>query len=205
VAAKSTAAGGAKQDDGSFASNNLSIDDITYLVAAVGVLGLLLVVIGVVAIRRSRAARRAAARSGGAAAAGGGPGPLGPGGPGGAAGPGGGRGGPRTGNGTGRAAVPSSSFDDFDDFDEPITRGGRTAGRGVGERGPRAGGGPGAPARQADERTGSVYRTSDIRTGTGDGRAGGAPSGAVYGRREPAVADSGWPDADDEPRGYGRR
>jgi hypothetical protein len=41
--------------------DKLSLQDITYLVAGVGVLGLLLVVVGVVGIRRSRQARRLAA------------------------------------------------------------------------------------------------------------------------------------------------
>jgi hypothetical protein len=59
-----------------------------------------------------------------------------------------------------------------------------------------------------------VYRTGDIRagtgeirTGTGDVRGGGGPTGGVYGgRRDSAVAgDGGWLDADDDPRGYGRR
>jgi hypothetical protein len=215
-AAVQTAAGGGKaaDDEGSFTSN-LTIDDITYLVAAVGVLGLLLVVIGVVAIRRSRAARRAAVRAGGAAtgaaAAGGRNGPGGPGGPGGA----------RGAAGAGRASVRANSFDDFDDFDDPPTRGrasvrgGAASGGAAGARGPRGGGGPGGAA----DRTGAVYRTGDIRgemrsgeirpggemrsgeIRTGDGRTGG-----VYGRREPAVAaDTGWPDEDDDPRGYGRR
>jgi len=221
------AAGGAKggDDDGGFGSN-LTIDDITYLVAAVGALGLLLVVIGVVAIRRSRAARRAAARTGRSGAAGG-PGPGGP-------------------RGAGRAAVRSNPFDDFDDFDDPPTRG-RAAVRGGGAAGGArsaraaagagaAAGGAGRSGGGAGERTGSVYRTGDIRTGTGDirtgtgdirtgtgdirtgtgdirtgtgdVRAGGGPSGGVYGgRREPAVpGDAGWPDGDDDdPRGYARR
>jgi hypothetical protein len=188
AAAKSAAAGDARQDAGGFTSN-LTVDDITYLVAAVGVLGLLLVVIGVVAIRRSRAVRRAAARSGGAP--GGGPA---------------GRNGPRAANGTGRAAVRPNPFDDLD---EPTTRGGRATVRGGAGRGPRPGdggpGGPGGSARQPGDRTGSIYRTGDIRTGTGDVRAGGGSTGAVYGRREPAVADSGWLDGDEDPRGYGRR
>jgi hypothetical protein len=218
--AKSQAAagGGAKdKDDGGGFTSNLTIDDITYLVAAVGVLGLLLVIIGVVAIRRSRAARRAGGGRPGGPRGPGDPG-NGPGGPGGGTGAmaaagmaagGDGRDGPRT--GTGRASVRSNPFDDFDDFDDPPTRSGRAGVRGAagGAGGSRAGDRAGAA-----ERTGSVYRTGDIRagtgeirTGTGEVRGGGGPPGGVYGgRRDSAVAgDDGWLDADDDPRGYGRR
>ncbi|MER7281402.1 hypothetical protein ABT369_43900 [Dactylosporangium sp. NPDC000244] len=101
---------------------SITLQDITYAVAAIGIVGLGLVIVGVVGIRRSRAARRAAgpgngrgdgpdddfavpAAVGGGApgvyGGGGGPGggPGGPGGPGvygggGQGGPGGGRGGP---------------------------------------------------------------------------------------------------------------
>ncbi|WP_460494535.1 SdiA-regulated/phytase-like domain-containing protein [Dactylosporangium cerinum] len=52
-----------KPDDRSFLED-LTLQDITYMVAAVGVLGLILVVAGIVGIRRSRAGRRAAAASG---------------------------------------------------------------------------------------------------------------------------------------------
>ncbi|MFC4038904.1 hypothetical protein ACFO1B_10780 [Dactylosporangium siamense] len=52
-----------KPDDRSFLQD-LTLQDITYMVAAVGVLGLILVVAGIVGIRRSRAGRRAAAASG---------------------------------------------------------------------------------------------------------------------------------------------
>jgi hypothetical protein len=205
AAVQTQAAGGGGKgggSDGGFLSN-LTIDDITYLVAAVGVLGLLLVVIGVVAIRRSRAARRAA-RGGRVAGRAAGAGPNGP-------------------RGAGRAAVRANSFDDFDDFDDPPTRG-RAAMRSGGAAGGRnaraAPGGPGRAGGSA-ERTGSVYRTGeirtgtgdirtgtgDIRTGTGDVRAGGGPTAGMYGgRREPTVpADGGWPDSDDDPRGYPRR
>ena len=55
-----------KPDDRSFLED-LTLQDITYMVAAVGVLGLILVVAGIIGIRRSRAGRRAAAGSGGPA------------------------------------------------------------------------------------------------------------------------------------------
>lgn len=49
-----------KPDDRSFLED-LTLQDITYMVAAIGVLGLALVVAGIIGIRRSRAGRRAAA------------------------------------------------------------------------------------------------------------------------------------------------
>ncbi|MET7423784.1 hypothetical protein [Dactylosporangium sp. NPDC005555] len=52
-----------KPDERSFLEN-LTLQDITYMVAAIGILGLLLVVAGIIGIRRSRATRRAAAGSG---------------------------------------------------------------------------------------------------------------------------------------------
>jgi hypothetical protein len=52
-----------KPDDRSFLED-LTLQDITYMVAAVGVLGLILVVAGIIGIRRSRAGRRATASSG---------------------------------------------------------------------------------------------------------------------------------------------
>ncbi|WP_327005705.1 esterase-like activity of phytase family protein [Dactylosporangium sp. NBC_01737] len=52
-----------KPDDRSFLED-LTLQDITYMVAAIGVLGLLLVVAGIIGIRRSRAGRRAAAGTG---------------------------------------------------------------------------------------------------------------------------------------------
>jgi hypothetical protein len=72
--------------------------------------------------------------------------------------------------------VRPNPFDDFDDLDEPPTRGGTRSGP--------AGGGRGGPG--AAERTGSVYRTGDIHAG------GGAPPGSGY---------SGPPDE----QGYGHR
>ncbi|MEV0560180.1 hypothetical protein [Dactylosporangium sp. NPDC050588] len=53
-----------KPDDRSFLEN-LTLQDITYMVAAVGILGLILVVAGIIGIRRSRAARRLAAATSG--------------------------------------------------------------------------------------------------------------------------------------------
>ncbi|MDG6104577.1 hypothetical protein Daura_08375 [Dactylosporangium aurantiacum] len=53
-----------KPDDRSFLED-LTLQDITYMVAALGVLGLILVVAGIIGIRRSRAGRRAAAAAGG--------------------------------------------------------------------------------------------------------------------------------------------
>jgi hypothetical protein len=55
-----------KPTDRSFLQD-LTLQDITYMVAAVGVLGLILVVAGIIGIRRSRANRRASAGSGGPA------------------------------------------------------------------------------------------------------------------------------------------
>ncbi|MEU7874208.1 hypothetical protein [Dactylosporangium sp. NPDC049140] len=103
-----------KAKDQSFLQS-LTLQDITYAVAFIGVLGLAFVIAGVIGIRRSRAARRAAGSNtgnvrgdapdgdfampstvggGGPGVYGGGPnGPGGPGGPGGGSGPGG-RGGP---------------------------------------------------------------------------------------------------------------
>ena len=52
-----------KPADRSFLED-LTLQDITYMVAAVGVLGLILVVAGIIGIRRSRAGRRAAAGTG---------------------------------------------------------------------------------------------------------------------------------------------
>ncbi|MFF5226745.1 hypothetical protein [Dactylosporangium sp. NPDC000521] len=53
-----------KPDDRSFLED-LTLQDITYMVAAVGILGLILVVAGIVGIRRSRASRRLAAATSG--------------------------------------------------------------------------------------------------------------------------------------------
>jgi hypothetical protein len=52
-----------KPDDRSFLED-LTLQDITYMVAAIGVLGLALVVAGIIGIRRSRATRRAGAATG---------------------------------------------------------------------------------------------------------------------------------------------
>jgi len=60
AAAKKTAAAAPNSRSG---ASSLSLDQITYLVAGVGLLGALLVAIGIFGIRRSRAARRGAARA----------------------------------------------------------------------------------------------------------------------------------------------
>jgi hypothetical protein len=54
----------ASQDDEPSFFSRLSLQDITYIVAGVGVIGLLLVAVGIVGIRRSRAQRRATGAAG---------------------------------------------------------------------------------------------------------------------------------------------
>ncbi|MFG2036933.1 hypothetical protein [Dactylosporangium sp. NPDC048998] len=178
---------------------SLTLQDITYAVAFIGVLGLGLVIAGVVGIRRSRAARRAAglnaapddlAMPATVGAYGNDPftpaDPYGPGGPrAGRGGPGGGPGGP---DGSGGGNVYGGGGR------QPSTPANRPAGGGVyggGPGGGAAGGGNvygGGPAGPGNSGGGNVYGGGPAGGGNvyggGPGGPGGGPGGgggSVYG------------------------
>jgi hypothetical protein len=208
--AQPVAGGGGSGGGGS----SLTLDDITYLVAAVGLLGLILVLVGVLAIRRSRRDRRRAAAAA-RAAGGGGPGGPGAGGPGaggqgpGGQGPGGAgaggrprrgpdaRGGAGTTGAVGAVAVGAASGS-----------GASTTGRVTGTATPRRNmfddGDDGPPTRARDERS-AVYGSAPpepLTPGGGIRPGGGRASttGSVYGsRRDPAADQRSWPDDDPDP------
>jgi hypothetical protein len=181
-------AGGNTEDDGGGVLSIDSINEIMYMVGAVGVLGLILVVVGVFAIRRSRTNRRAAAAAarmgrGGPSGPGGpaGPGPSGPGGPGG-----------RGNAGTARVAARSAPFDDFAEFEEPLTQGGGRGGPGVaagrgamggggravgGGRGPGGPGGPGGVGPVGGGPVGGPGGVGPVGGPGGQGGRGGGPGG----------------------------
>ncbi|GAA3457317.1 hypothetical protein GCM10018962_91510 [Dactylosporangium matsuzakiense] len=164
---------------------SLTLEDITYAVAAIGIVGLGLVIAGVVGIRRSRAARRAAGlttgnvRGAGGAdgddefAAVGAPGPGGPGGPAGGPGGPGGRGGPGGnvygGGGPGRDGG-SNVYGGGP--------GGGSGGQGGGSGGPGVYGGSGD--RPGNRQGGGVYGGSGGPSG-GPGGSGAPGGGGVYG------------------------
>jgi hypothetical protein len=174
-------------------SSGLTFNDITYLVAAVGVLGLVLVIIGVIAIRRSRVRAAAAANRG----AGGGAGSK----------------------GATAAAFPQRDLldDDPDDFlDPPGIWDGRDPDGGMYDEAdepppPRArGGGRGRAPRGADDRLGVVEAAPHAGSGPvspaepptyGRGRRpSGRAGGAVYGARRDAQSEP-----PDHPRSTGGR
>ncbi|WP_433057526.1 hypothetical protein [Dactylosporangium sp. CS-033363] len=148
----------------------LTLEDITYAVAAIGILGLALVIAGVVGIRRSRAARRAAGGNTGNIRGGDGPGdddfamPAAVGG--GAAGVyGAGRGGPGGGNVYGAGG--------------PGGGGGRDGGPGGGGGNVYGGGPGGGPGGGGRDGGGNVYGGGP--GGPGGGGGGGRQGGGVYG------------------------
>ncbi len=211
-AVSNTAVAGGGGGGSSGGASSLTLDDITYLVAAVGLLGLVLVLVGVLAIRRSRRDRRRAAAA--ARAAGGG---QGPGGPGGAGGPGArGRrppdapGGPGV---TGAVAVGSGSGAGAGAGSGAGAGAASTTGRVTGSAAPRRNmfdddgdGFSGPPARRDDR--GAVYGGApppEPPTPGGGIRAGGGranTTGSVYGaRRDPAADQRSWPD-DPDPFDY---
>ncbi|WP_433216651.1 hypothetical protein ACQP00_08195 [Dactylosporangium sp. CS-047395] len=175
----------------------LTLEDITYAVAAIGILGLALVIAGVVGIRRSRAARRAAGQNTGnvrgdgpdddfaPAGVGSAPGVYGRGGPGGPGGPGGGVYG-------GRDGGPGGNV-----YGGGPGGGGPGGGRDGGPGGNVYGGGPGGGGGQGGGGRGGgggVYGgggSGGGGGGRGPGGGGQGGGGNVYGGGGPGGGSGG--------------
>ncbi|WP_432986976.1 hypothetical protein [Dactylosporangium sp. CA-233914] len=190
-----------KAKDQSFLQS-LTLQDITYAVAAIGVIGLALVIAGVVGIRRSRAARRAAGSNTGGIRPDRGPSqdddfavPAG------AYGPGSGapdRGTPGGGNVYG-AGGGDRSGNVYGAGGDRAGGGGGSGGGGGGGRGPGGGnvyGGGGAP-----DRSGGVYGGGPDRGGNVYGAGGGAPDRGAPGGGNVYGAGGGTPDRGGAPGG----
>ncbi|WP_238016124.1 esterase-like activity of phytase family protein [Dactylosporangium sp. AC04546] len=165
---------------------SLTLQDITYAVAAIGIVGLILVVAGVFGIRRARAARRLAGPAGGARGAGplGGPDDDGPGGPDGD--------GPR-GGGTVYGAQPA-----------PAARGGGGnvyggAPSSPAPQGTTYGGGPGGGNTYGSGGSGGSGGGTTYGSGGSGGGTYGSPQGGTYG--SPAGGYDAQPQG---PRGFGQ-
>ncbi|MET7398333.1 hypothetical protein ABZS66_33080 [Dactylosporangium sp. NPDC005572] len=172
-------------DDPGFLAS-LTLQDITYAVAAIGIVGLGLVVAGIVGIRRARAARRLAGPAGARASVSGG-GPDGDG-PGGFGGPDGGPDGdgPR-GGGTVYGAQPAP------------------AGRGGG--GNVYGGAPSSPAPQGTTYGGGSGGGTTYGSGGGSTYGSGGSGGGTYGSSQGGTYGSspgGYDAQPPGPRGFGQ-